>query len=60
MSSDTPNSGPEPARPRAVFSSEDFRLLRVAVGYYMRQTEVDLGPDANRYATLYHRLGRLE
>jgi hypothetical protein len=47
----------EPQRPRAVFSNEDFRLIRSAIEHYLgvvRDT-----PDSTKYANLYHRLGRL-
>ena len=48
---------PEPARARAVFSSEDFKLLREAVLHYM--DEVKDKPESVKYSNLYHRLGRL-
>ena len=48
---------PEPARARAVFSTEDFRLLRTAVVHYLQ--EVKDSPDSIKYSNLYHRLGRL-
>jgi hypothetical protein len=47
----------EPERVRAVFSTEDFGLLRVAVAHYL-STAKD-APDARKYGNLYHRLGRL-
>jgi len=47
----------EPAKTRAVFSSEDFRLLRTAVVHYLKSAEG--GPDTVKYSNLYHRLGRL-
>lgn len=47
----------EPARSRAVFSTEDFRLIRQAVVHYM-ETEQD-SPKSVKYSSLYHRLGRL-
>lgn len=50
---------PEPARARAVFSTEDFQLLRTAVLTHMRQPEVQETPDSIKYSNLYHRLGRL-
>jgi hypothetical protein len=46
----------EPARSRAVFSNEDFRLLRTAVVHYAR-TSMD--PEGPKYANLLHRLGRV-
>jgi glucokinase len=47
----------EPARARAVFSTEDFKLLRAAVQHYLQ--EVKDSPESIKYANLYHRLGRL-
>jgi hypothetical protein len=54
---DTPRT--EPTRSRAVFSSQDFDLLRTAVLHYLQQPEVQEGPDSTKYSNLYHRLGRL-
>jgi hypothetical protein len=48
---------PEPARARAVFSTEDFSLLRTAVAHYLR--EVQDSPESVKFSNLYHRLGRL-
>lgn len=44
-------------RSRAVFSSEDFELIRTAVGHYLQ----DLTDRAEtvKYSNLYHRLGRI-
>lgn len=50
-------SGPQPARSRAVFSTEDFALLKEAVGDYARKIADD--PRSVKFANLYHRLGRL-
>jgi hypothetical protein len=47
----------EPQRSRAVFSTEDFRLLREAVGTHLNKVK-DL-PESTKYANLYHRLGRV-
>lgn len=47
----------EPTRSRAVFSTEDFKLLRAAVADHLQK--VKDGPDSIKYANLYHRLGRL-
>ena len=55
IAADEPSSGP--GRARAVFSTEDFRLLRAAVVHYLQ--EVKDGPDSIKYSNLYHRLGRL-
>lgn len=48
---------PEPARSRAVFSQEDFSLIRTAIAHYLR--EVQDKPESVKYANLYHRLGRV-
>ena len=48
----------EPARARAVFSTEDFRLLKTAVLAHLRTVED--GPESIKYSSLYHRLGRLD
>ncbi|MET0362957.1 MAG: hypothetical protein ABW048_14540 [Sphingobium sp.] len=47
----------EPTRARAVFSTEDFSLLKVAVADYLQK--VKDSPESIKYAHLYHRLGRL-
>ena len=47
----------EPARARAVLSTEDFRLLRTAVAAHLRTIQDD--PESVKYSNLYHRLGRL-
>jgi len=49
--------GTEPQRSRAVFSTEDFRLIREAVGAHLRQ--VKNSPESTKFANLYHRLGRV-
>lgn len=54
---DTVKNSPEPARSRAVFSTEDFQLLRTAVLHYLK--EVENSPESTKYSNLYHRLGRL-
>jgi hypothetical protein len=47
----------EAQRPRAIFSTQDFQLLRVAVGEYAKTcTDPSL---AAKYASLLHRLGRV-
>jgi hypothetical protein len=48
---------PEAQRPRAVFSNEDFKLIRNAIEHYL--LEVKDQPVSSKYANLYHRLGRL-
>ncbi len=47
----------EPTRSRAVFSTEDFELLKVAVANYIKV--IQDRPESSKYANLYHRLGRL-
>ena len=47
----------EPQRSRAVFSTEDFQLLKEAVGDYVRR--VDDETRSAKFSNLYHRLGRL-
>ncbi|MFZ5748013.1 MAG: hypothetical protein ACOY45_10230 [Pseudomonadota bacterium] len=47
----------EPQRSRAVFSTEDFRLLKEAVGDYMQK--IADKPESVKFANLYHRLGRV-
>jgi len=43
-------------RPRAVFSTEDFRLLHTALRHYVRTGE---DHEINKYGNLLHRLGRV-
>jgi hypothetical protein len=45
----------EPTRARAVLSTEDFRLLKEAVHFYLQAHEDD--PKAAPFVHLYHRLG---
>lgn len=47
----------EPTRSRAVFSTEDFKLLKTAVGDYLQKIQDK--PESIKYGNLYHRLGRL-
>lgn len=47
----------EPQRSRAVFSTEDFRLIREAVGTHLEK--VRDSPESMKFANLYHRLGRV-
>ena len=46
-----------PQRSRAVFSTEDFTLLKEAVGDYVRKIGDD--PRSAKFSNLYHRIGRL-
>jgi hypothetical protein len=57
MTSETAMGLREPERVRAVFSTEDFQLLRVAVAHYLQQPADSA--DLRKYGNLYHRLGRL-
>jgi hypothetical protein len=45
----------EPARSRAILSTEDFRLLKEAVRFYLQNNEDS--PESSKYSNLYHRLG---
>jgi hypothetical protein len=47
----------EPQRARAVFSTEDFSLIREAVAHYLG--EIKDQPESIKFAHLYHRLGRV-
>ena len=47
----------EPQRSRAVFSTEDFALLKEAVADYVKRIAND--PRSAKFSSLYHRLGRL-
>lgn len=48
---------PNEPRPRAVFSIDDFRLMREALAHYIKTAPE--GPDNVKVANLYHRLGRV-
>ncbi len=45
----------EPARARAVLSTEDLTLLRQALLHYLEAIKET--PDSIKFARLYHRLG---
>jgi len=47
----------EPQRSRAVFSTEDFRLLREAVGAHLQAVKDK--PESVKFSNLYHRLRRV-
>ena len=53
----TTSTNPEPVRSRAVFSTEDFELMREAVADYVKKIQDD--PRSVKFANLDHRLGRL-
>lgn len=57
MTIDDAATGPAPARARAVFSTEDFSLLKTAVLHHLRT--IHDTPESIKYGNLYHRLGRL-
>ncbi len=45
----------EPTRARAVLSTEDFKLIREAVLFYLKAHEDS--PESIKFSNLYHRLG---
>ena len=47
----------DPPRSRAVFSTEDFALMKEAVAHYVKEIADD--PRSAKFSALYHRLGRL-
>lgn len=47
----------QPQRARAVFSTDDFQILRAAIADYMQKVADQ--PESIKAAALYHRLGRL-
>lgn len=53
MSMSTTN---EPQPVRAVFSSEDFTLIRDSIAKYLQDVDA---LNSIKYANLYHRLGRM-
>lgn len=57
MTTDTIDETREPSRSRAVFSQQDFGLIRTAIAHYLK--EVQDQPESIKYANLYHRLGRV-
>jgi hypothetical protein len=57
MATQPQDFAPEPARARAVFSTEDFSLLRTAVLTHLKAVEDS--PESVKFSNLYHRLGRL-
>ena len=44
-------------RSRAVFSTDDFGLMKEAVAHYVKHIADD--PRSSKFSNLYHRLGRL-
>ncbi|MEO6093146.1 MAG: hypothetical protein ABIT04_13125 [Novosphingobium sp.] len=52
MSETTTN---EPKRARALLSTEDFKLIREAVLFYLKAHEDE--PQSVKFSNLYHRLG---
>ena len=57
MSENSDRVSNEPQRSRAVFSQEDFGLMRAAIAHYL--SEVKDRPESVKYSNLYHRLGRV-
>jgi hypothetical protein len=57
MSTNTKTKTSQPERSRAVFSNQDFELIRVAISHYLQQIKEQ--PEAVKYSNLYHRLGRV-
>jgi hypothetical protein len=57
MSETSERVSSEPQRSRAVFSQEDFGLMRAAIEHYLK--EVKDRPQSVKYSNLYHRLGRI-
>ena len=51
-----PPRTPRPAR--AVFSNEDFRLIREAILTHLKAHQDS--PESIKFSNLYHRLGRLD
>ncbi len=47
----------EPQRSRAVFSTEDFHLIKEALATHIRTIPDD--PKSAKFSNLYHRLGRV-
>lgn len=47
----------EPKKSRAIFSTEDFKLLQTALVHYLKT--VDDRSELAKYSNLYHRLGRI-
>ncbi len=48
----------EPTRSRAVFSTEDFGLMKEAIADYIKKIQDK--PESSKFSNLYHRLGRLD
>ncbi|MFV0624468.1 hypothetical protein ACBY01_10720 [Sphingomonas sp. ac-8] len=48
---------PQPTRSRAVFSTEDFQLIKEAVAEHVKRLADD--PRSSKFSNLYHRLGRV-
>ncbi|NJC35175.1 hypothetical protein GGR88_002689 [Sphingomonas jejuensis] len=59
MDTQTTDQPTGPSRARAVFSSEDFKLLRDAVLSHLKRDDIQDSPVSVKFSNLYHRLGRL-
>lgn len=57
MSEQTEAEPQQPERSRAVFSQQDFDLIRIAVAHYLQTVEDP--SEAAKYSNLHHRLGRI-
>lgn len=57
MSERTQEDLKQPERSRAVFSQQDFDLIRIAVAHYLQTVEDP--SEAAKYSNLHHRLGRI-
>ena len=53
------SDAPTQPRPRAVFSPEDYGLIKEAVGDFARRLPED-DPRVTKLARLHHRLGRID
>ena len=56
-STDTAERPREQTRARAIFSPQDFDLLKEAVAAFIRQMPED-DPRSRQFSQLFHRLGR--
>ncbi len=54
----TPDQTADRTRARAVFSPNDFALMKEALGEHIRRLSDD-DARSQRFSSLYHRLGRL-
>lgn len=57
MTDDDSDDSPERPRARAIFSPQDFDLLKEAVGEHIRNLPAN-DTRSRQFTQLYHRLGR--